>query len=394
MKESKLTKEFEELRKKVLHALQPIKAADENTKADKHFLFNAQRTNAGRSLPPYQLVYFLLHDLLKFRDLGRFEKVAWSIPVEFNEKAFLIEHRKFGVGVFAGNLGQDEQDAQQIVKRIQKATKIATPYFEWLANQAVSESKLNVKNKCYELYGRYEYFLNLYREETKQANEGKDEVHKESIKTEHGPSTSYHIPFYELKRNAQWLAISGIDAFFSWTEHLFVHLAVVAKGLCTGEEVANLTVADWQVKFKSSISLSVKDNKKYFDELILVRRQLRNFIAHGAFGKNGETFMFHSTAGAVPVLMPHQKGKNRFALSGELAFVEDSVLELINNFITYIGSSDIAPAMYYVQESGLPTILTMAKSGEYSKAMESMEQMEEFVKYISYQFDQSANMDW
>jgi hypothetical protein len=147
MKESEIPKKFEELKGKVLHALQPIKAADANTRADKHFLFNAQRTNAGRSLPPYQLVYFLLHDLLKFRDLGRFEKVAWSIPIEFNGKAFLIEHRKFGVGVFAGNLDQDEYDTQQIVKRIQKATKIATPYFEWLANQAVSESKLNVKNK-------------------------------------------------------------------------------------------------------------------------------------------------------------------------------------------------------------------------------------------------------
>ena len=92
--------------------------------------------------------------------------------------------------------------------------------------------------------------------------------------------------------------------------------------------------------------------------------------------------------------MPHQKGKNRFALSSELAFDEDSVLELLDNFISYLWSSDLSPAMYYVQKSGLPTILTMAKDGTYSKAMRSREDMEEFVKYLSYQFDQAANMDW
>ena len=172
--------DLEALKKKVLDALSPIKEADENTKANKNFLFSAQRTNAGRSLPPYQLVYFLLYDLLGFRDLGRSEKVAWSIPIDFNGKALLIEHRKFGVGVFASNLEQDEADAQQIVKRIHKAVKMAAPYFEWLASEAVSKSKLNVINESGELYNRYEYFLGLYREENKQANERKNEVCKKA----------------------------------------------------------------------------------------------------------------------------------------------------------------------------------------------------------------------
>lgn len=386
--------DLEAFKEKVLDALSPIKEADENTKANKNFLFSAQRTNAGQSLPPYQLLYFLLHDLLGFRDLGRFEKVAWSIPIDFNGKAFLIEHRKLGVGVFASNLEQDEADAQQIVKRIHKAVKMAAPYFEWLASEAVLKSKLNIINKTGELYNRYEYFRGLYREENKQANERKNEVCKKTTKTKYGAVTSYRFPYYELEKNANWLAIAAIDAFFSWTEHLFIHLAVVAKGVSTGEEIANLTSAGWQEKFKSAISLKDRDAEKYYDELILVRRQLRNFIAHGAFGKKGETFLFHSGAGAVPVLMPHQKGKNPLALSSELAFDEDSVLELLDNFISYLWSSDLSPAMYYVQESGLPTILTMARDGTYSKAMGSREDMEEFVKYLSYQFDQAADMDW
>ena len=275
----------EVLKENVLDALSPIKEVDKNTKMDKNFPFLAKRTNAGRSLPPYQLVYFLLHDLLEFRDLGISEKVAWSILIDFNGKAFVIEHRKFGVGVFASNLEQDEADAQQIVKSINKAVKIATPYFKWLASEAVSKSELNVLNNSGELYERYEYFLGLYREENKQANERKNEVFKKTTKTKNGAVTSYQYPYIELKKNANWLAIAAIDAFFSWTEHLFLHLAVVAKGVSTGEEIADLTGADWMDKFKSAISLEDTFIQKYYDELILVRRQLRNFIAHGAFGK-------------------------------------------------------------------------------------------------------------
>jgi hypothetical protein len=49
------------------------------------------RSNAGRSLPPYYLVYFLLVNLLKFNDLGQSEKVSYSIPVEFNGTILMVE---------------------------------------------------------------------------------------------------------------------------------------------------------------------------------------------------------------------------------------------------------------------------------------------------------------
>jgi hypothetical protein len=48
-------------------AISPIKPADASTRAEPNFLFTAKRTIAGRSLPPYYLVYFLLVNLLGFR---------------------------------------------------------------------------------------------------------------------------------------------------------------------------------------------------------------------------------------------------------------------------------------------------------------------------------------
>ncbi|MCG9550293.1 hypothetical protein L1D27_18005 [Vibrio harveyi] len=379
---------------RALRALGNVKPATENTVAPKDFLFKAGRTNAGRQLPAYYLVYFLLHDLLGFKDLGRFEKVSWSIPIDYNGKAFVIEHRKFGLGVFAYDPENDEADAVEITKAIQRAVKVAKPYYEWVATEAVSRSHLNVSNNCTELFGRYEYLLSLYKKEQQESIERKEECYTKTTKTEHGTFTTYEQPYFQLRKNANWLAISAIEAFFSWTENLFVHLAIVARGVSDGNSVATLAAAEWQEKYTSALDIADQETKSYFDQLIFVRRQLRNFIAHGAFGKNGETFKFHSSVGAVPVIMPHQKGKNKFSLFGDLSFYEDEVISLLESFTDFLWNSEVAPAMYYVMKSDLPVILTMAKDGSYARAMLSCEDMEELVEHLNYQFDQAANMDW
>jgi hypothetical protein len=59
-----------------------------------NFLFTASRTKAGRKLPPYYLVYFLLVDLPEFTNLAQFEKVAWSVPVDLYSVEYLIAYRK------------------------------------------------------------------------------------------------------------------------------------------------------------------------------------------------------------------------------------------------------------------------------------------------------------
>ena len=161
--------DVEKIKARALRAISPLKQADSETRAPKGLLFNARRTEAGRSLPAYFLVYFLLVDLLGFRNLGQFEKVAWSVPVDLEGQAYLIEHRKFGLGVFASNLPDDEKAAAEVVKLVQKATKAAQPYFEWRAQQAAMASKLNVLNRSPELYERLEFHLDLYEGRQQEA---------------------------------------------------------------------------------------------------------------------------------------------------------------------------------------------------------------------------------
>ena len=386
--------ELEHVRKAALRALGPVRQADTSTKAEKNFLFDAKRTDAGRELPPYYLVYFLLVELLGFKDLGQWEKVSWSVPLEFEGEAFLVEHRKLGLGLFARDPATQEGDAKQIAIRIQKAVKAARPFFDWLASQAVASSHVNVHNNSAPLYGRYEFLLSAYRAKRDEAARRKDEKIVEKGKSEHGTWSHISLPTFQLRREASWFALSVVEAFFSWSEHVLIHLAVLTGKVLAAEEVASLAAADWSTKFKTAIDIAPPEAKSQFDRMVSIRQDLRNHVAHGAFGKQGEAFSFHSGAGAVPVLLPYKRGSNRFTLNQGLEFDTEAALTSIEQFIDFLWSGDRAPAKLYIQDSYLPIVLTYAANGTYTQAMGSKEEMESFVTYLSNDMDRAANMDW
>jgi len=388
-------KEIEKLKNDALKILSPIKSADENTVAEKNFLFSALRSEAGRKLPQYYLVYFLLAELLGFKNLGRFEKIAWSFPIDFNGKAFLIEFRKFGIGIFIQS-EEDEPIARIIASKITGAVKKVQPYYSNIAERAVDVGLINVRNNNRDLFDRYKYLRLMYDKQHALYIKNKDVVKTKKNFDKEGKflsSTSSMIGYKYLKQ-ANWLAISCIEAFYSWTEHLFIHLAIVAHQLSDGQEITKLIEAEWKEKFNKAIPIGGKKIKKIYDELLIVRQQLRNFVAHGAFGKSGNAFSFHSKTGAIPVLLNHEKIQNRFSLSGSLSFDDNSVMELIDEFIKYLWESSLYPAMYYTQKLNLPTIVTYAKNGQYKSGMDDFKTMEIFTDYLMHELDNAANMDW
>lgn len=394
-------------RKAALAALGDIKPAGPPQDDDEsHALMMASRTNEGRDLPPYYLVYFLLVDLLGFANLGKWEKVAWIVPIRYLGRLYSIEHRKIGLGIFAPTYKKDlrkvgqaitsgtpsdeaELHAAEICKLIKKAVAKAEPYFEWRAEQAAGTSKLNVINKSHWLFDRYEFL----RDECKRLEDEFDRKKDERITTKYPNGvTETSWPAYKIKRHSEWTGQAAIDAFFSWTEHAFIHVAILKGVLKTGDEVAALANVDWKVKFKSALSIDDVEMKRYYEVLLDLRAQIRNFMAHGAFGKNGQAFMFHSGAGAVPVLLT-QRQQHRYTLTGNPSFGEKAALNEIDAFIHYLYTTDAAIALEHVQ-SGLVSILTYAVDGTYDKAMRSMEHMKKFIEYQGHQEAISINMDW
>lgn len=336
----------------------------------------------------------MLVDLLGFKNLGQWEKISWSVPIDFHGQAYLIDHRKLGLGLLAHDPEKEESQAKQIVSRVQKAVKAAQPFFDWLAAEAVARSEVNVVNNSASLYERYQFLRDIYTAKRAEADRRKDERIVTEGANESGNWKIVAFPAMQLGREASWLALSAIEAFFSWTEHALIHVAILTGRVSTAQEVADLAAGDWSHKFKAAIGLDGTGEKVLFDRALSVRQDLRNHVAHGAFGKQGEAFSFHSGAGAVPVLLPHNSGSKRFTLGQGLEFDTDAAFKTMDDFIELLWSGPRLPARTYVQESHLPVVLTFAANGTYASAMQSEEAMREFVEHWSTQVDRAANMDW
>jgi hypothetical protein len=175
---------------------------------------------------------------------------------------------------------------------------------------------------------------------------------------------------------------------------VFIHLAIIQGRLTTGDAVAKMAEAQWHDKFKTALDLSDPATKGFYDKLHLLRRRLRNFVAHGSFGKDGQAFSFHSSVGAVPLLLPHHQDKDAFRFGNGVDFVAPDAITLVHDFVAHLWSGRLAPAKIYIQESGLPLILSQAADGTYTKVMASEEEMTEFTDYQSRMFDDYANMDF
>lgn len=394
----------EKLRESALAALGELEPAGApRSNEEGRGLILSVRTEAGRSLPSHFLVYFLLVDLLSFPSLGQWEKTAWAVPVRFRGRLYVIEHKKMGIGVFAPNLDpearmsgrpswQAEDDAAAIVALVKAAIAVAEPYFRWRAQQAISTSEINVVNNSRELFNRYSYFRDRFRDIDRESQALA--VHMASQReSPYSPVDQDRIlSSVSLRKHLKWNAQAAIEAFFSWTEHVFIHIAILRGRVTLGTQVAELAEANWSTKFKAALDLEHGETKARYDKLLDIRAQVRNFVAHGAFGKEGQAFSFHSGAGAVPVLLTSNRD-HPVSLTGRLAFNEASAVSEIERFLDNLWVGALAPARLYLF-SELPSILSYTVDGTYTQAMTSEADMNGFVQHLTSRMEQAADMDW
>ncbi|RPD85203.1 hypothetical protein EGK76_09800 [Luteimonas sp. 100069] len=374
--------------------MRDVRPAHDQTQAVPNFWSSAKRTDAGRRLPEYYLVYFLLVELLGFPHEGPEEKVAWTIPLDYCGELFTIEHRKMGLGLFHPEPDRVAAQAAEIVNRIHKAAKEAQPFFEWFADTRVAQSAVNVANHSQPLYERYRYLREAAQSHSHAAEQRKEERRATAAgKTDLSQLTELWMADWHPEPESGWLALSAVEAYFSWTEHVLIHLAILQGRVTTGTQVASLAAGDWTGKFKAAIDVNERGANTLLDRVLAVRQDLRNHVAHGAFGKQGEALSFHSPAGAVPVLLPHRVGPQHFRFGNGLAFDALRVFQVLDDFETFMFAGVREPAREFLLENCYPTVLTMAK-GAYADAMRSPEAMTNFLRYWGEEVERSANMDW
>ena len=145
---------------------------------------------------------------------------------------------------------------------------------------------------------------------------------------------------------------------------------------------------------RTALDFDEPEVKDLYDELTVIRRQLRNYVTHGAFGKDGEAFSFHSSAGAVPLRLPHKRKPQSFRFGSWVDLDPTQAFDIIARFESHLWNGWRAGAKLYIQDYELPTILSMAEDGTYEQARSSEQTMVEFTEQLARQFDDAANMDW
>ena len=382
---------------RALSAIRPIKRAELSQQEWAHASARSKRTEAGSQLPDYYLVYFLLAELLSFETFHSGEKLAWSIPIDLDDQIYLIEYRKLGLGIFAPNSPDAEHQAARIVRLLKKGIRRSQSYFRLRAKQAVEKSSVAVMNHSNRLYDRYHFFQDQHRSKCEEArqNAGRE------IKTHYpGGWVGISLPEVELRREAEWIAFAAIDSFFSWTEHVFIHLAILQGRCTTAEEVDQLSFADWKEKFRSALNMSDPENSQFYNQLQRTRKRFRNLGAHGAFGPDGEAFIFPSGTGAVPVSLTHAGHEHSYRFGGDFdhfrtrdRLVGEDEIDVINDFVDFIRSGDLEPAWVFI-DAGLHPNLTAGGRRQLYDAMQSFEAMSRFVRYESLIVDAYANMEF
>lgn len=82
--------------------------------------------------------------------------------------------------MFCERPDEHEDRAKQIVSLTAKGVKVADPFFRSLADEAVRQSRVNVKNNSSLLFQRYEHLRDKFRGAWVEATARKGEVETEA----------------------------------------------------------------------------------------------------------------------------------------------------------------------------------------------------------------------
>lgn len=339
----------------------------------------------------YYLIFLLLVDLLGFKYLGPFEKVAYIIPVGYKGARYTIVYAKFGMRIEYKE-GGSPKDVYDAIKRGMRAAK---KYYLWRATEASTTSNLNLISKCPPLWDKYMFLKEQSQNFLERFEADKDKSVVKNGYNEDGSFkwSSVSYPAYEFRTQSVWLHEAAVDAFFAWCEQALVHMAVLMGRLKTGKEIVELLNKEFGEKCKLVLDLSKFEEKASYDDILRLRTELRNYVAHGSFGKDGSTFQFHSRVGAVPLKILDGKNKSDFSFDFTPRRDWESDYSRIDNFLKMLWSGDRSPAKQHL-ETDFPCVLTYASDGTYERAMQSEEAMSSFIDFIGYHMDNAANMDF
>lgn len=345
---------------------------------------------------PY-IVFIIFVNLKRYKFLGRWEKVAWEIPIKYKGTPFILTHRKFGFDILS-NFESDEitEIAIEAMTNIHKSMKFAENLIEPEIKSLVHEGAITLDNEYSNIRNRYEFFRENAQlqfdclEETKKNSELiLDKGIEEAIKSHND---------YLKKINAGNYYLTGmLDAYYSLLEHILVLILPFIKSKKLSKIDLESYIGDnWKEKYKAVIPLNEdKVALKLLERLDKIKEDYRNPLTHGYFKKNGHSFYVHmKNLGAIPMTLTKSNSAFRYHFGGLGQFTFVEICKCFDDCDTYFDSSDLTKyGMKYIKR-GLSIAYDSYSCKRYQDAMKSVGHFDKFIDKMTHEHENAMNMDW
>jgi hypothetical protein len=331
------------------------------------------------------LVFIALKTLLGLKNYGPGEKMAWGIEAAYGDTAFAIQLEKFGLQLYVPQ-ATDTCAFEDIKRALQKCCAVAESYLMPEVSDRLLAARVTLRNQYHRFEDAYQFFRKASREA--YAAPPPEPVVRE---TPRGTVTSSN-PFLP-RQEGGYLASAMLDAYFSKLEHVLVLLAAFSTLDVENGALQKLVGDRWDEKFKALFNVQTDQiAKRVYDDLKKIKEDLRNPASHGGFLKKGASFLFHSEAGALPVLLTRVNRDFEFHITPVPPVTFEQVCEVLDEADSFLRDSPLAEGFAYVA-AGLDVPFDAESRQRYLQAIASGE-FEDLIERQAYLQDMHANMDY
>jgi hypothetical protein len=311
--------------------------------------------------------------------------MAWAISASYAQTGFTICFEKFGLALYVFEAARFSM-VREIIRALGRCCSVAESYLKTEIETRLVSAQVTIENQYYRFEGAYQFFRTRAREaySTPPAK-------PVTNKTRFGEVTTWDK--YRPKKEGGYLASAMLDAYFSKLEHLLVLMSAFSNLDFENGGLRRFVGDFWSDKFKALFDVqSDKHAKRIYDDLRNIKEELRNPASHGGFLKNGESFLFHSEAGALPVMLTRSNVDFEFRITPVPPSTFDQVCELLDRADTFLKNSSLAEGFAFAV-AGLDVAFDAKSRQEFRRAAQS-DDFEAFLNRRAYIQDMHANMDY
>lgn len=342
-------------------------------------------------IPEPPVLYHLLHHVLGFENLGRFEKTAWECTFTYREVLGSISHQKMGVRLYVDRRPfGGRREANTFARDLRGTLKRALSIFERaflrrFATEQMRAGNVTFLNQAWRLREMHEY----HREGAQAAYQGRGRISKQH------PEGGSRL--YPGETEGFYNTVAMVAAYFSWLEHVMVLAHPFTRGTITADtDIADFMRLGWRDKFRSLFDLRT-DAKAVaaYKKLLRLSDAYRNPWVHGALDTRQGAVAFHLPgSGAVSMALGGRELTPSFFLLpfDQRGFTEASrTLQQADRFLRSHRRTRLP--MRWI-ESGLDVAFDVGSRAQYALALQSPALFDDLMKYSTALWERHVNMEW